>query len=257
MQTLRVALLHLAPVTGQVDHNRRLVERGVQAAAQAGAHWAVTPELCISGYVFTPHIGTDWILPQPDPWMQEFQQLVRQLGLTVFLSHPERDPQTEKLHNTVFVINPAGEILGKHRKVRTLRGPEGWSSPGLEIDPIQCGDVPVGVMVCADAYKNEVAQVLKEKGARVLVSPASWGLGGCEPRGEWEQRTLDTGLPIMVCNRSGVEADEMDYTTAESVVAQHGRRLLSGCSDRSVVLTFDWDLEGMRLLSGEFQRTYL
>jgi N-carbamoylputrescine amidase len=257
MQKLRVALLHLAPVTAQVDHNRRLVEQAVQVAARTGAHWAVTPELCIPGYVFASRIGTDWILPQPDPWMQGFCRLVRELGLTVFLSHPERDPQTDNLYNTVFVINPQGEIAGKHSKVKALRGPEGWSTPGKEIEPVQCGQVPVGILICADAYRNEVAQALKDKGAQVLVSPASWGLGGCQPRGEWEQRTLDTGLPIMVCNRSGVEPDEMDYTTAESVVAQGGQRLLSGCSGRSVVLTFDWDLEEMRLLSGEFQRTYL
>ena len=91
----------------------------------------------------------------------------------------------------------------------------------------------------------------------MLVSPVSWGPGGCGPDGEWEARSVQTGLPIMVCNRTGTEPDELDYTLAESVVAQSGRRLLEATSDRSVVLTFDWDMDTMTLLSDDFERNYL
>ena len=130
-------------------------------------------------------------------------------------------------------------------------------TPGGEVNPVDCGPVKAGILVCADSYKNDIAQELKDKGAQVLVSPASWGPGQCGPDGEWEQRTIDTGLPIMVCNRSGEEKGELDYRRAESVVAHQGRRLLAGCSDRSVVLSFDWDLDSMTLLSEEFSRAYL
>ena len=257
MKKIRVALLHLAPVTSQVAQNRALVERGTQVAAEAGANWIVTPELCIPGYMFMKEIGTDWILPQPDPWMTSCCEIVRQLGLTVFLSHPERDPQTDKLYNTAFVINPAGEIVGKHSKIKALRGAEGWSTAGTVIEPVECDGVKVGIMVCADAYKNEVAQQLKDSGAQLYVSPVSWGPGQCAPDGEWEQRSLDNGVPIIVCNRSGQEDEELDYRRAESVVAKDGERLLEATCDRSVVLSFDWDLEQMTCLSGDFDRIYL
>ena len=112
MKQLRISFLHLAPVTSDIGHNRELVERGVAAAAEQGAHWVITPELCISGYLFMERIGTDWILPQPDPWMKGFLGLVKEHGLTVFLSHPERDPATGKMYNTVFVIDRNGEIIG-------------------------------------------------------------------------------------------------------------------------------------------------
>ena len=257
MTKIRIALLHLAPTTGQVADNRALVERGTQMAAEAGANWVVTPELCIPGYMFLKQIGTDWILPQPDAWMKEYCQLVRRLGLTVFLSHPERDPETDKLYNTAFVINPAGEIVGKHSKIKALRGAEGWSTAGTVIEPVECDGVKVGVMVCADAYKNEVAQVLKDKGSQLYVSPVSWGPGQCAPDGEWEQRSADNDLPIIVCNRSGQEDEELDYREAESVVAKDGRRLLEATCDRSVILSFDWDLEQMTSLSGDFECIYL
>ena len=249
--------MHLAPITSDIAHNRDLVERATRTAAAAGAQWVVTPELCISGYMFMEEIGTDWILPQPDAWTQSYCNLVKELGLTAFLSHPERDPATDKMYNTIFVINRRGEIVGKHRKVKALRGAEGWSTAGSEIDPISCDGVNVGVLICADSYKNEVAQVLKDKGAELFVSPVAWGPGQCAPDGEWEQRTVDNGLPIMVCNRSGIERDDLDYRRAESVVAKDGKRLLEATSDRSVILTFDWDLDEMTTLSEDFQRVYL
>ena len=257
MNRMRISLLHLAPKLNDIKHNRTLVESAVRLAAKEGADWAVTPELCVSGYMFMQHIGTDWILPQPDAWMQDFCYLVRELEITVFLSHPERDPASDKLYNTVFVIDRKGEIAGKHRKINALHGAEAWSSRGSEVAPVDADGTRVGVLVCGDAYKNGIAQELKDQGAQVLVSPSAWGPGQCGPDGEWEQRTLDTGLPIIVCNRSGGEGEDLDYRLAESVVAQDGRRLLAGTCDRSVVFSFDWDMDAMALLSHEFSRTYV
>ena len=257
MKKLRISLLHLEPVLNDIEHNRSLLESAVKVAVREGAQWAITPELCIPGYLFMQHIGTDWILPQPDDWMQRFCQLVQELELTVFLSHPERHSETDKLYNTVFVINSAGEITARYRKINALHGAEAWSNPGWQVDPVEADGTKVGILVCGDAYKNNVAQGLRDKGAKVLVSPAAWGPGDCGPNGEWEQRTIDTGLPIMVCNRSGWEADDLDYRQAESLVAQNGRRLLTSSCDRSVVLSFDWDMDAMTLLSQEFSQTYV
>ena len=254
---MRISFLHVAPVTGDIGHNRRLVERGVEAAAAAGADWVITPELCIPGYLFLERIGADWILPQPDDWMRGFCGQVREHGLTVFLSHPERDPASDRMYNTVFVIGPSGKIIGKQRKIKALRGAEGWSTGGWKINPVNCDGISAGILICADAYKNDIAEVMKSKGAQVLVSPVSWGPGGCGPDGEWEARSADTGLPIMVCNRSGIEDGELDYRKAESVVAQQGRRLLEATCEQSVVLTFDWDMDAMSLISKDFQRTCL
>ena len=264
MKSLRVAMLHLSPVVADVEHNRGLAEQGLARAAEMGAQWVITPELFITGYKFAEVIGTDWILPQPDEWMQRFCGQVAEHGVTVFLSHPERDPDGDLMYNTVFVIGPDGGIIGRHRKVKALRGPESWSSPGEEIAPIAVpagdadGQVPVGVIICADAYRNDVAGILQEQGARLLVSPASWGPGDCGPLGEWEQRTLDTGLPIMVCNRSGWEADDLDFNEAVSVVARDGKRVLEAfCGEESAVLAFDWDLDSMTPISADYEVAWL
>jgi predicted amidohydrolase len=257
-ERLRIAVLHLAPLVGDLGANRRLVETAVTAAAKAGAAWILTPELCICGYAFADQIGTDWIVSQPDPWMKTFCQLVARLQVTVFLSQPERDPQTDKLHNVVFVIGADGTILGKHRKINTLRvGAEAWSSPGAHAVPIAVPPVgPVGVLICADAYSPGIAKSLRAQGARLLVSSAAWAPGLHGPNGEWERCTRDTGLPLLVCNRTGPD-QVLDFTEAQSVIVKGGQQLLSFHSTRSAMFTIDWNLHTQTVVTPEYQTLYL
>lgn len=245
-------------MAGDVTGNRRRVEAAVTAAARADAAWIVTPEFCISGFTFDDRIGTDWILEQPDPWMTSFRRRVAGLGVTVFLSHPERDRRTGRLHNSVFVIGPDGSIAGTHRKINTLPvGSEAWSTPGAEVAPIPVPPVgPVGVLVCADAHSLWIARSLRAQDARLLVSSAAWAPGLHGPSGEWEQCTRDTGLPLLVCNRTGPDRT-MDFSGAESVVVQDGRRRLSLCSARSTIFLIEWLESGQGLATDEYRHIEL
>jgi predicted amidohydrolase len=256
--TLRIALLHLAPLPGDLTYNRQLVETAVTTAAGLGANWIVTPELCICGYTFVDRIGTGWIVPQPDPWMAHFCQLVARLQVTVFLSHPERDRHTAQLHNTVFVIAANGTIVGKHRKINTLRvGSEAWSSPGELVAPLPVHPLSrVGILICADAYSLEIARSLQAQGAQLLVSAAAWAPGLYGPHGEWEQCTRETGLPLLVCNRTGTDRT-LDFTAAESVIVKDGQRLLSFRSERSAIFMIEWDLQAQTLARPKHQSVYL
>ncbi len=255
---LRIALLHLAPLPGDLAHNRRLIERAVTTAAGLEAAWIVTPELSVCGYTFADRIGTDWILPPPDPWMTRLCRLAARLGVTLFLSHPERDRQSGKLHNSLFVIAPNGAIIGKHRKINTLRvGSEAWSSPGEDVTPVSVSPFSqVGILICADAYSPEICRRLRTRGAQLLVSSAAWAPGLHGPNGEWERCTHDTGLPLLVCNRTGPDRT-LNFTEAETVVAKDGRRLLSLRSDRSAIFIIDWDLQTQDLATTDYQRVSL
>jgi N-carbamoylputrescine amidase len=118
---------------------------------------------------------------------------------------PERDRDGQTFYNTVFVIGPTGEILGRYRKINTLRvGSEAWSTPGREASTIVVPPIgSVGLLICADAYTPGIVKALKANGAKLLVSPANWAPGFHGPEGVWERATADTGLPLIVCNRTG------------------------------------------------------
>ncbi len=256
MKPVRVAMLHLAPVRGDIEANRRLIEAAVVTAAQLGAGWIITPELCVCGYQFADLVGTEWILPQPDPWLTHICLLAARLRVTVFLSHPERDSHDGKLYNSVFVITADG-IVGRHRKINVvLPGAEAWSSPGEKAVPVSVQCVKVGILICADAFSLEIAKNLKSQGAQLLVSAAAWAPGLYGPDGEWERCSQETGLPLLVCNRTGQD-QTLDFTGATSVIVNGGQRLLSFHSDQSAVLTVDWDMEAQNLVSQECRTVYL
>ena len=254
MRTGKIALLHLETVPGAVEKNRYVIVEAIKHAADKGAEWIVTPELAVCGLQFNTVIGTDWIQPQPDPWMHQVCKLVRTLKRTVFLACPEREGR--RFYNSVFVIGPTGEIVGTHRKINVVSDSLSWSSPGDSVAPIECDGIKVGVLICSDVYTSNIARALKFEGAQMLVSPASWGPGIHGPNGEWEQRTHETGLPLIVCNRTGAE-QTLDFWNAPSLVVQDGTRLLAHTSKKSAVLTFDWDFDAMKLRSSKYAVDYI
>jgi predicted amidohydrolase len=156
----------------------------------------VTPELCLCGYEFSDGIGTGWIEPQPDAWVRQLCRVAARERITVFLSHPERDRDTAKLHNSVFVIAPDGTIIGTHRKVHVVPSAEAWATPATTVAPVVVSGINVGILVCADAYTPPIARRLQEQGAQLLVSPAAWGPWPHGPGDAWEQRTRETGLSL-------------------------------------------------------------
>jgi 5-aminopentanamidase len=235
---LKVALLHVAPELGAVGRNRALIESGTRVAAELGADWVVSGELVVPGYRFEALIGTDWIDQQPDLWMRRLAQLSAKVGVVNFVSHPERDTTNGQLFNTPFVIGRDGRILGWHRKLHPTPGSEAWSSAGEPGRPVPVDGLNVGLLICADAYSPQPAQRLRDAGAQLLVSAAAWWPGEWGPNGEWEARTLDTGLPMIVCNRTGRD-EESQMFDAESVIVDRGEKLISLRSPDSTVFVVD------------------
>lgn len=257
-EILRIALLHLAPAPAEIDRNRRLIDQAVEEAGDAGASWVLTPELVVCGYSFADRIGTEWIAPQPDPWMTGLARRTARRRLTMFLSHPERDRRSNRLHNSLFVLTPAGTVTVGHRKINTLRvGSEAWSTPGTLARPLPVPPLErVGFLICADAFSPRIASTLRAQGARLLVSSAAWAPGFHGPNGEWERCTRLTDLPLIVCNRTGPDA-RLDFSEAESVVCRDGRRLLSLSAPRSTIFLLDWHLPTGTLASLSYERIEL
>ena len=261
---LRVAMLHLDLKYADIDHNLGLIESGVQQAAALGANWVLTPELALTGYRFDLKLGTDWIQLGPDESVKGIQKLAKESGVTVFLSHlerahlegaaPERNYETKKsakkaLFNTLFVIGKNGEILGRHRKINTIPIAESWSTPGKKALSLDIDGINVGLLICADAWPEEHTQYLKEQRVDLIVSSASWAPGEYGPKDTWEKRSIETGIPFFVNNRTGFERG-LDLTESKSVVSIDGSRVMSHSSITSKIVVFDWH-QGSKKLSNQ------
>jgi predicted amidohydrolase len=253
-ESVKIGLLHLAPKLGALEANRALIESGTRTAARLGANWVVSGELVIAGYRFVPILGTAWVSEQPDLWMRRLCELSAQLGVVSFVSYPERDRATGRLFNSLFVIGRDGRLLGRQRKLRPTPISEGWASGGDLGRPVLVDGLHVGLLVCSDAYAAEPALRLRAAGAQLLVSSAAWWPGEWGPNGEWEARSLDTGLPLIVCNRSGQD-DEWHMSDAESVIVDRGVKLLTLRSAASTVFVVECLIDDGHLATCEVVAT--
>ncbi|NTV68777.1 MAG: hypothetical protein HGA71_01395 [Azonexaceae bacterium] len=240
-EALRLALLHLDAIPGDIAGNRARIEAGIQEAVGHGADWVMTPELAETGYNFASRIGTGWIAPFPDAWISTLAAIARDNRVALFVGFAERDAKSGKLHNSVAVIDRDGVIKGAYRKQRVHGGPESWATPGTDSAPFSVDGIPVGVLICADTYKPEPAARYRDQGAAILLAPANWPpVDGMGPDDLWERRSGETGLPLIINNRTGSEP-ELDFRQGESVVAAGGKRLFSFSASRSRLFYVDWD----------------
>jgi predicted amidohydrolase len=241
MVVTRIALLHLSLEADALDTNLAAIERGIGIAAAKETNWVVAPELCIRGYQFVREIGTFWISIQPDRWLHQSLRTGPASRGGLILGHVERD-DAGHLYNSKFLIGADGAIVGRQRKTNPVA--EAWAHPGERAIPLEWNGLSIGILTCSDAYPARIAAELSAAGAQVLICPCSWGPCLHGPNGEWESRSAETRLPLIVCSRTGRETT-LAFSGAECLVIADGKRRLEHTSETSAVLTFDWDSSQM------------
>lgn len=239
-----VALLHLAPRPGDIAHNKRMVEAAVRRASAGGARFIVTPELVVSGYGFRDLIGVDWIAGGQTALFAWAGDLARQASAFLLLGTPEADG---RLFNSQILFAPDGTRIGQHRKIMVLKvGSESWSTAGDKPTVMSVDGIGrVGLFICADMYSKRLVDETAAPGVDLLVSSAAWAPGHHGPSGEWETASAETGKPVLVCNRTGL--DSMDFSGSQSVAAVAGRIEWSFCSSGPAIILVDWHAQGRQL----------
>lgn len=243
---MRVALLHVDVSGGPESRNLEILANGIRLAAEAGAKWIVTPETAVQGYFFAcEREHKPVVIPlQPSLAVEPIRRLAANCRVTVFLCCAEQDAVTGKYYNSCLVLDPNGNILGRHRKKHAHKGvSEGWSAKGEQLEPVKCGDKTAGILICADSWYEENAVELAGKGAEVIIVPAAWPPNGCggPPENAWKKASAASGRALWVCNQTGKQA-RLDFTHAQSAVVIAGEIHLE-YTGKPAVLLFNWDFE--------------
>lgn len=253
---MKIALCHLETSLGPEEKNIKKIELAIQLSVEHGAEWVVTPETSVQGYYFYRLDNTkkDSVEVQPSSKLANIVNLVREHGLYLFLGAGEFDPVEKKNYNSCLVFGPSGEIIGRHRKIFNHgKGSEAWASPGKDEIPVQCGDVIVGALVCADAWFYGHLEAMQRKGAQLILVVAAWPptKETGNPLSQWQENAKKCGLPFILCNQTG-NTPYMDMTVGESVVLEDGELKLSYQGDEAVLL-FDMNIENGKVISKEYE----
>lgn len=116
--------------------------------------------------------GTDRAEPPAGPVEQEFCRIAKALRLWLLPgSLYVRDGG--QVYNTIPIINPAGEVVARHRKMFPFLPYETGVAPGSDFvvfDVPQAGRI--GVSNCYDMWFPETTRTLAAMGAEVIVHPS-------------------------------------------------------------------------------------
>lgn len=263
-KTLSVGLVQ-ETASDNRDANLAKMLAGVRAAAKRGAKLVLLQELHNSLYFCQTEDTAQFDLAEsiPGPSTEALGKLAKELGVVIVASLFERRA-AGLYHNTAVVIETDGSIAGKYRKMHIPDDPgyyeKFYFTPGdLGFEPIQTSVGKLGVMVCWDQWYPEGARMMALAGADMLLYPTAIGW---DPRDEAAEQArqrdawitiqrahaVANGLPVLVCNRTGLEADPSGQSSGSQfwgssfVAGPQGEILASASADKPEILVLELDL---------------
>lgn len=227
---LRVALVQEASAL-EPDVNRAALDRLVPA----GADLVVLPEAFARDFGEAGSDVSPYAEPLDGAFATEVGRVAADRGTTVVAGMFERSPDPARPYNTLVV---RGAAEASYRKVHLYDSFGHRESDRLSAGPtepvvVDVGGTAVGLMTCYDLRFPELARLLVDRGAEVIVVPAAW-VAGPRKVDHWRTlvraRAIENTVFVVACGQPGPR-----YTGHSMVVDPLGDVLVEAGDDPAVV----------------------
>jgi N-carbamoylputrescine amidase len=263
-KNLRIGLIQQCCSTDR-ETNLAASIAGIKQAAAQGARLVLLQELHTGPYFCQTENPAVFDLAEsiPGPTSERLGQVAEELGIVLVASLFERRA-AGLYHNTAVVLESDGHIAGIYRKMHIPDDPgyyeKFYFTPGdLGFTPIDTSVGRLGVLVCWDQWYPEAARLMALAGAELLLYPTAIGWDPNENSPEQERQreawltmqrahAIANGIPVLVCNRVGFEADPSGHTAgarfwgSSFVSGPQGEILAMAPTDQAAVLVTELDL---------------
>jgi predicted amidohydrolase len=168
---VKVGTVYLRPRESTPARNLDLWCQQVDAAGKAGLDIVCLSEAILQ--VGTQASAGEVAESIPGPSSDRLSAAARRNRLWVVAGLMERDG--DQLFNTAVLLNRAGQLAGKYRKVHLPR--EEWQkgiAPGHDYPVFQTDFGTVAIQICYDFFFPETAQIFAQEGAEIIFAP-TWG----------------------------------------------------------------------------------
>ncbi|MYU09961.1 nitrilase [Streptomyces sp. SID8361] len=233
---MKISGLQTAGTPGDVDANLHELDAACRRARAEGAELLVTTELFITGYDIGDTVRdlarTDLLTPA--------RQMAASHGIALVLGAPEYD--SGAYYNSAFFIDPAGTVLGRHRKNHLFGELDRrYFTPGDRTAPvIDYGGVRIAMLICYDVEFPENVRAAALAGADLVAVPTAQ-MRPYEFIAEHllRVRAWENQIYIAYVNHDGDEGSQR-YVGRSSIVSpsatvldsvEHGNRLLFATVD--------------------------
>lgn len=218
-ETVTVACSQVAPRIGDPVGTHRLLRETVAAAAAAGAHVVVLPELVTTGYMFGDlqelRAAAE---PADGPTTRGWVELAGAHDLVLVGGFAE-DAGDGVVYNSAALVDATG-VRAVYRKVHLWNAEKLVFTPGAEAPPVvETAVGRIGVMVCYDLEFPEWVRQVALAGADLLCAPVNWPLFPC-PAGERPAEIVRV--------QAGASVNHMAIACADRVGTERGQDWLGG-----------------------------
>lgn len=211
-QTIRVAAVQLASENGRILDNLAHATTLIEQASKEGAQLVLLPEFMPTGYLLANAI---WEAAEPADgmtvaWLKDNS---KRLGIWLGTSFLEADG--EDFFNTFVLSNPLGEVSGRVRK----QSPAIWEAYFFRGESgshtIETTFGKVGVGICFDNQKADVAGIMSRQSVDLVLMPhsypvlsvSSWGFSKDMMIRDLEKiaplYASMLGVPVVLANKCG------------------------------------------------------
>lgn len=249
---MRLALIQmLASSVDQFEETAERIARLVnQAAEECRPDLVLLPECAYPAYLLgLDEEALEQALSHTERILRMFSDLAREHE--IYLAAGIVLPELDGLLNSVVLFDRRGKQIARADKSNLWHFDDNWFKPGLPARVVDTEFGKIGMMVCADGRIPELAGLLREQGARLILDPVNLSASAtCSEllsNAQYEYilpaRARENGLFIAACGKAGVEAGCVTNLGRSIVLSPQGEILAEASPDREEILCCDIDLE--------------
>ncbi len=205
--TVRVAAAQIFCLDGDKPGNLVRIENAMQEAKAQAVDIICFPEMALLGWVNPA--AHDLAQPIPGKDTEALAALARKYQMYVVVGLGEK--VGDQLYDAAILLDPAGKLLLKHRKVNILThlmDPPYTAGKGVQVVDTKFGRL--GLMICADSFVEEVKQEMTDLAPDILLIPYGWA----KEVEDWPEHGLELektviaaaqriGCPVVGCDLVG------------------------------------------------------
>lgn len=183
-KTVRVAMCQIFCLDGDRSGNLARIENAVREAVESGSDIACFPETSLLGWVNPDAHQRSFPIPGEDA--DRLCRIAEKYGIHLCIGLAEKEG--DKLYDSVILIDDQGSLLLKHRKINILSElMDPPYTPGDEVNCVQTRFGKVGLLICADTFKEDILQRMTDLKPDLVIVPYGWAANEDQWPGHGEQ----------------------------------------------------------------------
>ena len=256
---ITVSAAQMAPNSESIQENVERILTMMERAKSQGAELVAFPELALTPFFAVKYTRQfkHYFVEDDSKEISWIRKKAEQLKLITIFGYAE--VENVNYYNTAIVIDKAGKMVGKYRKVH-LPAPmindemgnyeKIYFKPGnLEYTVIEAEGIKIGLQICYDRHFPEGFRALAKQGADIIFNLTATSSFSCDWRSDtWKlmlrARAFENGVFIVGVNKTGKEYNK-DYYGHSMIVSHLGAEVLAfgGTTDDDhlIVQTIDLD----------------